>query len=357
MYIFLSNRCNMQCGYCSVDLNHSPIAVLNNAQLLQALDWLMGQDTASMEKDITFFGGEPLLHFDVLRRFIGHARRRYASRDLRISVSTNGTLLTSKRISFFYEHHVGVYVSLDGAGNSNGGYRVFIDRSKGSVFDAVLANMRHVKGGVSASMVVNPDTAKYFSKNAQALHHVGFDSIGMGANMFREWTVDDWRALQNSFVDFKLYAARNKLKWSFLNGPVRAHGLRAEDLVPVLGADGYFYASAAALTTAYGKNKHLRVGSPQEGLRYEDLTDILIRPLEAQRRALSRTSDPGIVPAEELAVEFPELIRNVPGALCAGHEILADRRENKLERIRRVLEVSSLIYRTAKTTLAGRHAD
>ena len=97
---------------------------------------------------IGFYGGEPLLEFDLLKRIVLLAEKlagQWAT-SVGFSITTNGTLLTDEKIHFLAQHAFSVLVSLDGDKKSHNRYRVFRNDNRpgeriGS-FDTVGQDMR-----------------------------------------------------------------------------------------------------------------------------------------------------------------------------------------------------------------------
>jgi len=82
----------------------------------KAVDWLIRQSMDAKELIITFFGGEPLLNFPVVKEVVQYARERAQESQKRIhfSITTNGTLLTGAVNSFMNENRFSVVISFDG---------------------------------------------------------------------------------------------------------------------------------------------------------------------------------------------------------------------------------------------------
>ncbi len=76
---------------------------------------------------ITFFGGETLMNFPVLKSTIAYARRRAAEvgKDIDFSLTTNATLLRPDVIEFLADERVGVTISIDGPEEMQDKFRVF----------------------------------------------------------------------------------------------------------------------------------------------------------------------------------------------------------------------------------------
>jgi sulfatase maturation enzyme AslB (radical SAM superfamily) len=96
---------------------------------------------------IGFYGGEPLLEFDLLKQIVLFAEEQAGqfATSVGFSITTNGTLLTDEKIHFLAQHEFSVLVSLDGDKKSHDRYRIFRNQNRpekriGS-FDTVIKNM------------------------------------------------------------------------------------------------------------------------------------------------------------------------------------------------------------------------
>jgi len=345
--IYPSNRCNMACRYCMVDLNHGPAVITTHEILKDGLEWLMSHPGPTSTRNITFFGGEPLLHYNLLKGFVSYARARYSPDRLDMVIVTNGYYLDEAKASFLLEHGVNVDVSLDGAREWNDRYRIFSGAGKvgRSVFESVALRLRNIRQGLRASMVVAPDTAAAFADNVKAIHQSGFQIVGLGLNYLADWRPSSLKDLSRSLGKVKDYIAetsqKNSLSFAalyFSPSEVSRVPLMPLECDVVLGADGYFYCSHAAVTVPYEKNKHLRTGSARDGLDVERLRSVLISPLEAQREKMRKTSPP------DICEDFFALMREFPGLLCAAHWTMLSRR-NPVARLHNMLEAASVVHR------------
>ena len=93
---------------------------------------------------LTFFGGETLLNFKVVRSTIEYARRRAREegKTIDFSLTTNATLLTEEVVGFLAENHVGVTISIDGPKELQDEFRTFKDGS-GS-YNRILPRIRQL---------------------------------------------------------------------------------------------------------------------------------------------------------------------------------------------------------------------
>ena len=122
--------CNLRCGYCYYGKDaSSPVSLepMTFDVAARAVDFLFDQSGPLSTVTLVFFGGEPLLQFDLLTRVGAYARKQTAARGKKIhfSLTTNGTLLNHRIIDFLNENHISTTVSMDGFKASHDRYRRF----------------------------------------------------------------------------------------------------------------------------------------------------------------------------------------------------------------------------------------
>jgi uncharacterized protein len=142
----LTHRCNLNCEYCCfgkhyVRYRSHSTETMPKEIAEQAIRYHL--DKPESGRSITFYGGEPLLEFLLLKHLVLYAEQYCCSigkEPPRFALTTNGTLLTDEVCQFFVEHRFSVLVSLDGCQESHDQYRVFRHNGLGT-FDIVRKNM------------------------------------------------------------------------------------------------------------------------------------------------------------------------------------------------------------------------
>ena len=128
----VTNSCNLSCRYCYEYGDDrlgkkAESAAMTEETARQSVETLIAESGANGKLQLTFFGGETLLNWKVLKPTMEYARRRAAEEGkfIDFALTTNATLLTSEIIQFLADNHVGVMVSIDGPRELQDSMRVF----------------------------------------------------------------------------------------------------------------------------------------------------------------------------------------------------------------------------------------
>lgn len=143
----VTNKCNLSCKYCyeyGEDKLAAPAATrfMDESTAFESVEFLLKRGGHLPRLTLTFFGGETLLNFKVVRATVEYARRRARESDKKIdfSLTTNATLLTDEIIGFLTENHVGVTISIDGPKEFQDRFRTY-SNGAGS-YDQILPRIK-----------------------------------------------------------------------------------------------------------------------------------------------------------------------------------------------------------------------
>ena len=116
--LHVAHTCNLNCAYCfaSQGKYHGERAVMSFEVGKQALDFLIAHSGTRRNLEVDFFGGEPLMNFDVVKQLVAYARGREAEtgKRFRFTLTTNGMLIDDDVIDFANREMSNVVLSLDG---------------------------------------------------------------------------------------------------------------------------------------------------------------------------------------------------------------------------------------------------
>ena len=140
----LTEVCNMRCKYCIYHDGQGGFREFGKKMMdfevaKLAIDDLMKNSDGGLVH-VTFYGGEPLVNYDVLKKSIEYCQEKYGDREIKYAMTTNGTLITSEIAEFLAKVRCVVTVSLDGPKEMNDKYRVFAD-GRGS-YDATMNGLK-----------------------------------------------------------------------------------------------------------------------------------------------------------------------------------------------------------------------
>ncbi len=146
--LMVAQSCNLCCTYCYSDVgtyNKYP-ALMSVEVARQAVDFLVDRSGGVEWCKVTFFGGEPLLNFELIQEVVAYcdAITRSGGANFFFTVTTNGTLLTDESLTFLCKHDIDIILSLDGPPEVHDAGRRFPD-GRGS-FDCVVEAARRIKG-------------------------------------------------------------------------------------------------------------------------------------------------------------------------------------------------------------------
>ena len=140
MCLNVAHDCNLRCEYCFAakgDFSRGRMLMsLDTAK--KAIDFLIENSGSRHNLELDFFGGEPLMNFDVVKETVKYARsleKKY-NKNFRFTITTNGLLLTDDKIDFINKEMSNVVLSLDGRKEVNDRLRV-TPNMKGS-YDAIV---------------------------------------------------------------------------------------------------------------------------------------------------------------------------------------------------------------------------
>lgn len=195
--LVLTHQCNLACHYCYAGEKFSKSMTWDTARASMDL----ALEGPSTRIDLSFFGGEPLLEWDMLVRCTEymHAGCEARGKRLRLLVTTNGTRLTDERLAWLIERNFYIGYSMDGGPEATARARPF--KSGRSSFEATQKGLRRLlASGYSryeVLVVVDPASAPWLAESVDYLVDEGATRISMNPNFFTAW--DDeakagWRA-------------------------------------------------------------------------------------------------------------------------------------------------------------------
>lgn len=138
--LHVAHDCNLACKYCFAEEGeyHGRRAIMSYETGKQALDFLIANSGGRRNLEVDFFGGEPLMNFQVVKDLVAYGREQEKLHDkhFRFTLTTNGVLLNDEVIEFANKEMDNVVLSIDGRPEVNDYMRPFRN-GKGS-YDLIV---------------------------------------------------------------------------------------------------------------------------------------------------------------------------------------------------------------------------
>lgn len=117
--LHVSHDCNLRCRYCFAstgDFGTGHRMTMDFETAKQAIDWVVKKSGKRRNIEVDFFGGEPLMNWDVVKQVVAYAREqeKLHNKNFRFTLTTNGMLIDDEVIEFANKEMHNVVLSLDG---------------------------------------------------------------------------------------------------------------------------------------------------------------------------------------------------------------------------------------------------
>ena len=183
--LHIAHTCNLNCSYCFASQGnyHGERAVMSFEVGKQALDFLVENSKGRRNLEVDFFGGEPLLNFEVVKQLVAYARsiEKEKGKNFRFTLTTNGILIDDDVIDFANREMSNVVLSLDGRKEIHDRFRVDY-AGKGSwdrivpKFQKLVEARGHKNYYMRGTFThANPD----FLKDIETMLDLGFTELSM----------------------------------------------------------------------------------------------------------------------------------------------------------------------------------
>ena len=183
--LHIAHTCNLNCSYCfaSQGRYHGDRALMSFETGKRALDFLIENSGTRHNLEVDFFGGEPLMNFDVVKQLVAYARsvEKEAGKNFRFTLTTNGMLIDDDVIDFANRECSNVVLSLDGRKEIHD--RLRVDYAGKGSYDRIVPLFKKLveaRGGKNYYMRgtfthANPD----FTNDVFHMADLGFTELSM----------------------------------------------------------------------------------------------------------------------------------------------------------------------------------
>ena len=183
--LHVAHTCNLNCGYCFASQGnyHGDRGLMSFEVGKRALDFLVENSGNRTNLEVDFFGGEPLMNWDVVKELVMYARsiEKDAGKNFRFTLTTNGVLIDDDVIEFSNKEMHNVVLSLDGRKEIHDAVRV--DYAGNGSWDRIVPKFQefvkkrgnreyYMRGTFTHA---NPD----FTKDINVMLDLGFNKLSM----------------------------------------------------------------------------------------------------------------------------------------------------------------------------------
>jgi len=183
--LHIAHDCNLACKYCFAEEGeyHGRRALMSFETGKAALDFLIRNSGNRYNLEVDFFGGEPLMNFEAVKRLVAYGRslEKIHHKRFRFTLTTNGVLLNDEMIEFINKEMANIVLSTDGRKEVNDLMRPFRN-GKGS-YDLIMPKFRKLADSRRQQNYYVRGTFtrlnKDFAKDVLSLADLGFDQISV----------------------------------------------------------------------------------------------------------------------------------------------------------------------------------
>ncbi|MBU1078317.1 MAG: radical SAM protein [Spirochaetes bacterium] len=189
--LILTLQCNLHCDFCPVKIKNLS---LNFNTAGKAIDFFLS--LPGKKKRIKFFGGEPLLEIDLLKKIVLYAesQAKKLKKEITFVLPTNGTLLSKDILTFLQDHKIDLILSIH--------HLIKIDKS---IFNSLV----HFSG-ICLNMDILPEKAGTLLSEFRRLYKLGFKKFNLLPAYYISWTEEELKILEQQFIKIKNFYSQHK---------------------------------------------------------------------------------------------------------------------------------------------------
>lgn len=181
--LMVAHDCNLRCGYCFAGTGDfgGGRSLMSKETGKAAIDYIISHSGRRRHCEVDFFGGEPLLNMPLVEYVTRYAREQEKLKDkkFKLTLTTNGMLLSDRNIKFLNDNNISLVLSLDGRKKVHD--RMRPDAGGNGTYDRVVANFKKAvasRGGDNYYLrgtytAYNPD----FAADVISMADEGFDIL------------------------------------------------------------------------------------------------------------------------------------------------------------------------------------
>ena len=183
--LHIAHDCNLACRYCFAEEGeyHGRRALMSFEVGKKALDFLVANSGNRVNLEVDFFGGEPLMNWDVVKQLVEYGRslEKPNNKKFRFTLTTNGILLNDEILEFVNKEMGNIVLSIDGRKEINDKMRPF--RGGQGSYDIIVPKFQKVAESRDQMNYYVRGTFTHnnldFSKDVLHLADLGFKQISV----------------------------------------------------------------------------------------------------------------------------------------------------------------------------------
>lgn len=185
MCLNVAHDCNLRCKYCFASTGDfgGKRELMDVETGKKAIDFLIEKSGKRYNLELDFFGGEPLMNFDMVKEVVLYARSKEKeyNKNFRFTITTNGMLLTDDKIDFINKEMCNVVLSIDGRKKINDNIRTTV--SGAGSYDIIMPKFKKLVAARGDKEYYVRGTYTKYNKDfaSDVMHFVdeGFEQISV----------------------------------------------------------------------------------------------------------------------------------------------------------------------------------
>lgn len=257
--LHVAHDCNMSCGYCFAGKGdyRGEKSLMSLETAKQAIDFLIANSKDRHNLEVDFFGGEPLLNWEVCKATVKYAKsiEKKHNKNFRFTLTTNGLLIDDDVIKFSNEHMANVVLSLDGTKEHNDAMRK--TKSGHGTYELVIDKFK--------KLVESRNGRDYYIRGTYTKKNINFadDIFHLAKEGFKELSMEP--VVTNQEVDYRLTEAD-------LDDIKRNYDSLADEIIDRIEKDDEFYFYHYTVDFAKGPCLSKRLSGCGVGTEYLAIT-------------------------------------------------------------------------------------
>jgi uncharacterized protein len=189
--LIITQRCNLACDYCYIEKKRCSMSISTANKII---DFIFANSPERKKIDIAFFGGEPLLEFDLIKKItnIIQSNKYFDLSRVKLSLVTNGTIFSDSIKEYLIENNIGLCLSCDGPAIIHNAFRHFPDgRGSSEIVEKNIKSALKEFPLAPINAVYSPENLQFLPTVVDYLSSLGARNIYLSPNIFARWTKNE----------------------------------------------------------------------------------------------------------------------------------------------------------------------